>query len=119
MTYLRFNGSKFQIVQNSTFQHYRSRLADYRGDPFVVGSWTLQNGKKVERYDLNGQQEARYQWISLGDYTLLGPKESQIRGYAVISLKESVILMGGSTNEGTITLFSGKWELIEIKELLD
>ena len=104
MTYLRFNGSKFQIVQNSTFQHYRSRLADYRGDPFVVGSWTLQNGKKVERYDLNGQQEARYQWISLGDYTLLGPKESQIRGYAVISLKESVILMGGSTNEGTITL---------------
>ena len=98
----RFNGSKFQIVQNSTFQHYRSRLASYRGDPFVVGSWTLQNGKKVERYHLNDQHVDQYQWKSLGDYSLLGPKENQIRGYGVISLKESVILMGGSTNEGQL-----------------
>ena len=75
-------------------------MANYKGDPFVVGSWTLQNGKKVERYFLSGQQEERYQWKSLGDYSLLGPKESQIRGYGVISLKESVLLFGGSTNEG-------------------
>ena len=34
----------------------------------------------------------------------LSPKETQIRGYGVISLKESVILMGGSSNEGTIGL---------------
>ena len=101
----RFNGSKFQIVRNSTFQHYRSRLANYKGDPFVVGSWTLQNGKKVERYYLSGHQEERYQWKSLGDYSLLGPKESQIRGYGVISLKESVLLFGGSTNEGQFSSF--------------
>ena len=75
-------------------------MANYKGDPFVVGSWTLQNGKKVEQYFLSGQQEERYKWKSLGDYSLLGPKESQIRGYGVISLKESVVLFGGSTNEG-------------------
>ena len=105
MFFIRFDGEKFQEAELSSFEHYESKLANYREKGLVTGcSSDKICGIKTEIIDMT-----TLKWSSRPDYTFASVEaeneKSFIYGYSTISVDDAAFIIGGGGNENTITEF--------------
>lgn len=82
----RYDGNHIRVQASSTFKHRYSKLASYKGSPFVTGGKEASDGITTEIYD--GER-----WLRAEDYPFAN---SLIWLYASISTNDAVYIIGGT-----------------------
>ena len=66
-TFFSFDGKNFDTQVDATYEHFSTKLENYKGAPFVVGGWVDPRGqdtnKKTEIFDTQAGE-----WSEAEDY---------------------------------------------------